>query len=92
HKEDNCDGNWHNRPVSGTGFVIFCDRNVMEVCLKCLMKDLGFSNAMTFMLPNSGIVVRLPTLLHKYENDAPEGVGYAPNRELTYIDLQTLLN
>lgn len=53
---------------------------------------LHFSNAMTLMLPNSGIVVRLPTLLHIYENDVPEGVGYTPDEELTYVDLQTLLN
>lgn len=51
---------------------------------------LHFSNAVVFMLPHSGIVVRLPTLFHEYENDAPEGVGYAPDVETTYVDLKAL--
>jgi hypothetical protein len=53
---------------------------------------LHFSNAITFMLPNSGIVVKLPTLLHQYENDAPEGLGYKPNEQLEFIDLNSIFN
>lgn len=53
---------------------------------------LHFSNAMTYMLPHSGIVVKLPTLLHKYENDAPEGIGYKPDVEILNIDLNSIFN
>lgn len=56
------------------------------------MGALHFSNPMTFMLPYSGIVVRLPTLLHAYENDAPEGVGYSPNVRQPFVDLDSLFD
>lgn len=51
---------------------------------------LHFSNAIQIMLPNSGIIASIPTLLHTYENDAPEGVGYAPDIYLDYIDFDFL--
>lgn len=51
---------------------------------------LHFSNAMTLMLPNSGIIVSIPTLFHKYENDAPEDEGYEPMIRQNYIDLDLL--
>lgn len=51
---------------------------------------LHFSNAITFMLPHSGIVVKMPTLLHQYENDAPEGIGYKPDIEALNIDLNSI--
>lgn len=51
---------------------------------------LHFSNAGTFILPNSGMVVRLPTLRQDYENDAGEGVGYQPQIPVTDIDLGRL--
>lgn len=54
------------------------------------MGALHFSNPVTFMLPNSGIIAKVPTLFHIYENDAPEGVGYMPDEVLDYVDLETL--
>jgi len=51
---------------------------------------LHFANAITVMLPNSGIVAKIPTLLHQYDNDAPEGVGYSPDVEAKHIDLDLL--
>lgn len=53
---------------------------------------LHFSNVATYMLPFSGIVIKLPSLLHLYENDAPEGVGYLPDEIRTYVDLSSLIN
>jgi hypothetical protein len=52
------------------------------------MGALHFSNAVTFMLPNSGIITKVPTLFHKYEFDAVEGEGYPPSIRLDYIDLE----
>lgn len=52
------------------------------------MGALHFSNAVTFMLPNSGIITKVPTLFHRYEFDAPEGEGYSPSIRLDYIDLE----
>jgi hypothetical protein len=54
------------------------------------MGALHFSNAVTFMLPNSGVIAKVPTLFHKYELDASEGVGYAPDVKLEFIDLDKL--
>jgi hypothetical protein len=34
----------------------------------------------------------LPALLHKYENDAPECVGYKPDVEILNIDLNSIFN
>lgn len=51
---------------------------------------LHFSNPIMFQLPHSGILVRIPTLLHSYENDAPEGVGYTPDEKMDYIQLDNL--
>ena len=43
------------------------------------MGALKYSNPMTLMLPNSGIIAQIPTLLHSYEIDSEEGVGYSPD-------------
>lgn len=51
---------------------------------------LHYSNAVSFLLPNSGIWVRLPSLRHAYENGAPEGVGYAPKIRTNFINLDNL--
>jgi hypothetical protein len=51
---------------------------------------LHFANATTVMLPNSGIITKIPTLLHQYDNDAPEGIGYSPDIEKKHIDLDLL--
>ena len=51
---------------------------------------LHFSNAGTFVLPNSEIVVHLPTLRQDYENEAKEGVGYQPKIETSEINLNNL--
>ena len=49
-----------------------------------------FSNVETFILPHSGIIVQLPTLLQVYENDALEGIGYRPNKVMSYVELSSL--
>jgi hypothetical protein len=51
---------------------------------------LHFSNPAMYQLPNSGIFVRIPTLRHIYENDAPEGVGYVPDVFAETVDLVNL--
>lgn len=43
---------------------------------------LHFSNAMTLMLPNSGIIAKIPTLYHEYEFDGEEGKGYSPEYQI----------
>lgn len=63
----------------------------VKVVGKNTMGALHFSNAATYMLPNSGIIVRMPTLFHEYENDAPEGIGYTPDIITNKVDLDTLL-
>lgn len=51
---------------------------------------LHYSNALSFVLPNSGIWVRIPSLRHIYENDAIEGIGFSPKIKSTFIDLSKL--
>ncbi len=51
---------------------------------------LHFSNPAMYQLPNSGIFVRIPTLRQILENDAPEGVGYAPDVFAETVDLANL--
>lgn len=51
---------------------------------------LHFSNAISYTLPNSGIWVKIPSLLHIPENDAPEGIGYSPQIKTNYINLEKL--
>lgn len=51
-----------------------------------------FSNAMTFMLPNSGIVASIPSLYYQYEADAPETVGYPVHESKTFIKIDSLFN
>jgi hypothetical protein len=46
---------------------------------------------MSFTLPNSGIWVRIPTLTQILENDAVEGIGYAPSVISDFIDLNKLV-
>lgn len=53
---------------------------------------LRYSNAVSFLLPNSGIWVRLPSLRYVYENGAPEGVGYSPKIKTDFINLDELFN
>ena len=48
-------------------------------------------NAVSFVLPNSGIWVSLPSLRHDYENGAPEGFGYSPKIRTNYINLKSLI-
>lgn len=52
---------------------------------------LHYSNALTFVLPNSGIYASIPSLRESYENDAPEGVGYTPQIKTNFIDLDQLV-
>lgn len=54
------------------------------------MGALHFSNAITLMLPNSGIIAKVPSLSHKYEFDAFEGEGYSPDILDYHIDLDKL--
>lgn len=49
---------------------------------------LHYSNAIHVILPNSGVIVQTPTLYHRYENDAPEGVGYKPDIILDSINFK----
>jgi hypothetical protein len=49
-----------------------------------------FSNSMTFMLPNSGIVANIPSLYYQYEADAPETVGYPVHEQTSLIDLDKI--
>jgi hypothetical protein len=51
-----------------------------------------FSNAMTFMLPNSGIITSIPSLYYQYEADAPETVGYPVHELRSYIKLDEIFN
>lgn len=46
-----------------------------------------FSNATTYILPNSGIKVYIPTRVASYDNDAEEGVGYPVDLKMDFIDL-----
>lgn len=62
----------------------------VRVVGKNTMGALHFSNAATYMLPNSGVIVRMPTLFHEYENDALEGVGYTPDIITNKVDLDSL--
>ena len=56
------------------------------------MGALHYSNAIKFQLPNSGILTYIPTLYHQYENDAKEGVGYAPQYEFDVINLDKVMD
>lgn len=49
-----------------------------------------FGNSIHVMLPNSGIVIAMPTQLVIFEADAPEGVGYTPHIFKDHIDLDKL--
>jgi hypothetical protein len=51
---------------------------------------LHFSNPLSLKLPNSGIWIKIPTRFESFENDAPEGVGYAPAIETNFIDLDRM--
>jgi hypothetical protein len=51
---------------------------------------LHFGNAMSFILPNSGILIAVPSRAETYENQAGEGIGYVPNIEASYVDLNAL--
>lgn len=51
---------------------------------------LHFSNAASFILPNSRIWAQVPSLSHILENDAVEGVGYEPAVRSEFIDLEKL--
>lgn len=53
---------------------------------------LHFGNAMSFLLPNSGIWLAIPSRAEVYENQAAEGIGYLPNVESNYVDLDTLFD
>lgn len=52
--------------------------------------SLHYSNPALYQLPHSGILVRMPTLYHLYENGAVEGVGYVPDVLTSEIDLDRL--
>ncbi len=56
------------------------------------MGALHYSNAIKFQLPNSGILTYIPTLYHQYEDDAKEGVGYAPQYEFDVINLDKVMD
>jgi C-terminal processing protease CtpA/Prc len=51
---------------------------------------LHYGNPITYVLPNSGILVYLPTRREVLENDAVEGIGYIPNIKTNYVDLNAL--
>lgn len=53
---------------------------------------LHYSNAMSLILPNSGIWISIPTRREKLEKDAPEGYGYSPNLVIDHIELENILN
>lgn len=53
---------------------------------------LHFGNMMSFVLPNSGIWIAIPSRAETYENQAAEGVGYAPNIDSESIDLDKLFD
>jgi C-terminal processing protease CtpA/Prc len=63
--------------LSAHSYAILVGQNTMGA--------LHFSNAVTFMLPNSDIITKVPTLFHKYEFDATEGEGYSPTIRLDFI-------
>jgi hypothetical protein len=47
-----------------------------------------YSNAATYILPNSGIKVYIPTRVASYDNEAEEGVGYPVDLKMEFIDLK----
>jgi hypothetical protein len=51
---------------------------------------LHYGNPISYVLPNSGILVYMPTRREVLENDAVEGIGYIPNIKTNYVDLNAL--
>ena len=52
--------------------------------------SLLYSNGMTFELPNSRILVSLPTLASVYESPGVEGEGYRPHLRTQEVDLDSI--
>lgn len=86
--------------ITDSGCASGCETIVEKLSAHPKVKIIGghtagalhYSNAMSLILPNSGIWIAIPTRREKFEKDAPEGYGYSPNVAIDHIDLETILS
>lgn len=84
--------------ITDGGCISACETVVEKLSFLPNVKRVGantaggihYSNAMTFILPNSGIVADIPSLHYQYEVDAPEGVGYPVDEHRSFVKLDNL--